>query len=58
MEELPSAEPVAPRARPLRTPAIERAIELAGELLRQRGLTDEQIDNELDKPPGSGFPEF
>jgi hypothetical protein len=42
----------------LTTPAMERAVELARELLKQHGWTDEEIDQELSKPPGSGFASF
>jgi hypothetical protein len=42
----------------LTTPAMTRAVELARELLRPQGWTEEDIDEELNKPPGSGFPGF
>jgi hypothetical protein len=42
----------------LTTPAMDRAVELARELLRQRGLSEEEIDAELNKPPGTGFASF
>ncbi len=42
----------------LLTPAMERAVELARELLRERGLSDEEIEDELERPPGSGLALF
>jgi len=53
-----SAEPVALHVPTLTTPAMDRAVELARELLRQQGWTEEQIDAELSKPAGSGLPGF
>jgi hypothetical protein len=37
---------------------MDRSLELARELLRQRGLTDDEIEDELSKPPGSGLAAF
>lgn len=42
----------------LTTPAMERAVELARDLLRERGWTEPEIDEELNKPPGSGLASF
>jgi hypothetical protein len=37
---------------------MDRAVELARELLRQHGWTEAEIKDELNKPPGSGFAGF
>lgn len=50
------AEPSLMRVPSFTTPAMDRAVELARELLRQRGYSEEQIDEELNRPPGSGLP--
>ena len=54
----PSTEPIRVRAPSLTTPAMDRAVELARELLRQQGWSDDEIESELNRPPGSGFPSF
>jgi len=53
----PTIQPVAYQPH-LATPAMNRAVELARELLRQRGFSEEEIDQELHKPPGSGVASF
>ena len=57
-EMLDRIEPGAMQAPTLMTPAMARAVELARELLRAKGFTEDQIDDELSRPPGSGFPSF
>lgn len=47
-------DPGAMQVPSFQTPAMARAIELARELLRQRGYSEEAIEEELNKPPGSG----
>jgi hypothetical protein len=42
----------------LTTPAMARAVEVAREVLRERGYTDEEIDALLNRKPGRDFPEF
>ena len=42
----------------LTTPAMARAVDVAREVLRDRGYTDEQIDALLNRKPGGDFPEF
>jgi hypothetical protein len=37
---------------------MDRAVELARELLRQQGWSDDEIESELNRPLGSGFPSF
>jgi hypothetical protein len=55
-EMLEPTEPV--RAPSLTTPAMARAVEVAREVLRERGYTDEEIDALLNRKPGRDFPEF
>ena len=42
----------------LTTPAMARAVDVARDVLRERGYTDEQIDALLNRKPGGDFPEF
>lgn len=51
----PHTEPSAPPV--LLTPAMARAIELARELLRERGLSDEEIEQELQRQ-ARAWPDF
>jgi hypothetical protein len=57
-EMLDRIDPGAMTVPTLKTPAMQRAEELARELLRQRGYSEEQIDEELNRPPGSGVASF
>ena len=42
----------------LTTPAMARAVEVAREVLRERGYSDEEIDALLNRKPGRDFPQF
>ena len=51
-----STEPM--RTPSLTTPAMARAVDVAREVLRERGYTDEEIDALLNHRPGRDFPDF
>lgn len=42
----------------LTTPAMAHAVDVAREVLRERGYSDEEIDALLNHKPGRDFPEF
>jgi hypothetical protein len=46
------------RAPSLTTPAMARAVDVAREVLRERGYTDDEIEALLTRKPGRDFPEF
>jgi hypothetical protein len=54
--EMDPAEPMRPPS--LTTPAMARAVDVAREVLRERGYTDEEIDVLLNRKTGRDFPEF
>ena len=49
-DEMPEAEPGGPYHGML-SPGLDRAVKLAREVLKERGLSDEDIDRELGKIP-------
>ncbi|HYD73353.1 MAG TPA: hypothetical protein VEF55_09450 [Candidatus Binatia bacterium] len=55
-EMLDPAEPI--RAPSLTTPAMARAVDVAREVLRERGYSDEEIEALLNRKQGFDFPEF
>ncbi len=50
------AEP--PRGPTVTTPAMTHAVDVAREVLRERGYSDEEIDALLNRKRGVDFPDF